>query len=93
MSFDEWYQTIYPSLGSTCPRDLARAAFVAGKAVTRTNLEAHFAEVVDDMGPPVITAEMRMGLEESPRHALHAWTRGLMRNVVRQIGQHEVGGG
>jgi hypothetical protein len=93
VTFEEWYAVISPSLGTTSPRDLARAAFVAGKAVTRTDLEAHFADRVSEMrAPPVITAEMHMGLRESPRDALHAWTRGVMRSVVREIGEHEVGG-
>lgn len=94
MTFEEWYGTIYPALGTTSPRDMARAAFVAGSAVTRTNLEAHFADRVRAMqSPPVITAEMHLGLRESPREALHAWTRGVMRTVVQDIGDHEVGGG
>jgi hypothetical protein len=93
VTFDEWYESIGQVRPTTCPRDLARAAFHAGGACMRNDLEDMIADRAASLGTPVISAELHVGLRESPRRALGAWTRGVVRDIARTIGAHGAGGG
>lgn len=90
MTFEEWYESIGQATGCS-PRDLARAAFVAGRITMREELADHFAERVADRDIPNVTPVVRAAIQRDPHAALSALRRGVMRSVVQQIGSRDAG--
>ena len=91
MTFTEWYEAMAEAYRCS-PRDLARAAFVAGRATMRDELEEHFAGKVDTRPSPVLTADMMGAIQKEPGEALRSFHRGLLRCIVAEISQRQVGG-
>jgi hypothetical protein len=91
VTFTEWYEAMAEAYRCS-PRDLARAAFVAGRATMRDELEEHFAGKVDNRPAPVLSADMMGAIRTAPREALRSFHRGLLRCIVAEIGQRQAGG-
>jgi len=90
MTFEEWYESIGQA-NACSSRDLARAAFVAGRITLREELTDFFAARVDDRDIPPVSPVVKEAIQRDPHAALSALRRGVMRSVVQQIGSRDAG--